>query len=490
MTTLPPPGRLYGAMNTRESIYVSPLTGRYASLAMQELFGERRRCSTWRRLWLALAEAQAQLGLPISRRQLAQMAAHLDDIDFARARAHESRLRHDVMAHVHAFGEAAPLARPVLHLGATSQDIVDNADLVLMREALGIIRADLVNVIDALAAFARKHRSLPCLGFTHYQPAQMTTVGKRAALWCADFLRDLADVEWRMENLEFRGIKGATGTQASFLALFGGDERKVRRLERLVARKMGFARVASVTGQTYSRKIDAAIAQALAGIGASAHKFCNDVRLLANLKELEEPFESEQVGSSAMAYKRNPMRCERATGLARFLMDLAASPLHTAAEQWLERTLDDSSNKRLAIPEAFLAADAILRIVLNIARGLVVYPATIAAHVKAELPFMATENILMAAAAAGGDRQDLHERLRRHSQDAARQVKELGKPNDLLERLRDDEAFANVDFREVLDPRAFVGLAPRQTREFLALEVAPVLRKRRRLLGDKGELRV
>ena len=477
-------------MSRERNIYVSLLTGRYAGPAMQELFSDQRKFSTWRRLWLALAEAQKELGLAVSERQLKQMAAHLDDIDFARAERYERDLRHDVMAHVHTFADAAPLARPILHLGATSMDIVDNADLVILREAMEIVRADLVNVIDALSRFARKHRALPCLGFTHYQPAQMTTVGKRAALWCSDFLRDLDDIEWRLEGLEFRGIKGATGTQASFLALFGGDHRKVARLEQLVARKMGFTRIAAVTGQTYSRKVDAAVAQVLAGIGASVHKFCNDVRLLANLKEIEEPFETSQVGSSAMAYKRNPMRCERATGLARFLMDVSASPLHTAAEQWLERTLDDSSNKRLAVSEAFLTADAILRITLNVARGLVVYPATIAAHVAAELPFMATENILMAAVAAGGDRQDLHERIRLHSREAARQVKQLGRPNDLLDRLKADDAFARVDWRAVLNPAAFVGRAPRQVEEFLASHVAPVLRKHRPLLGEKSELRV
>jgi adenylosuccinate lyase len=479
-------------MTSQEQIYASPLTGRYASLAMQELFSEQRKFSTWRRLWLALAEAEAELGLPISPKQIRQMAEHLDDIDFAAARKYESKLRHDVMAHVHTFADAAPAARPIIHLGATSQDIVDNADLVLMREAMRIILAGLAGVVEALAGFARKHRRLPCLGFTHYQPAQMTTVGKRATLWCSDFLRDLADIEWRLDNLEFRGIKGATGTQASYLELFGGDEAKVRRLEQLVARKMGFSpsRISAVTGQTYSRKIDAAVAQVLAGIGASVHKFCNDVRLLANLKELEEPFETSQVGSSAMAYKRNPMRCERATGLARFLMDVSASPLHTAAEQWLERTLDDSANKRLAMSESFLAADAILRITLNVARGLVVYPATIAAHVRAELPFMASENVLMAAVKAGGDRQALHERLRVHSQEAARQVKELGRPNDLLERLKSDPAFARVDLRKVLNPAAFVGRAPRQVEEFLKSHVAPVLRKHRKLLGQGSELKV
>jgi len=477
-------------MESPPDSYVSPLGRRYAGAAMRELFGERRKFTTWRRLWLALAEAEKQLGLEITDEQLRQMAAHLADVDFAKAADYERRFRHDVMAHLHAFADAAPLARPIIHLGATSNDIVDNADLVLMREAMDILIAGLANVIDALGAFAAKHRDLPCLGFTHYQPAQMTTVGKRAAMWCSDFVRDLRELEHRLENLEFRGVKGATGTQASFLALFDGDHEKVKQLDRLVAEKMGFEKIAAVTGQTYSRKVDAAVAAALAGIGASVHKFCNDVRLLANLKELDEPFEATQVGSSAMPYKRNPMRCERATGLARFLMDVSASPLHTAAEQWLERTLDDSSNRRLALPEAFLAADAILRITLNVARGLVVWPATIAAHVAAELPFMATENILMAAVKAGGDRQELHERIRGHAQAAAKQVKEAGGPNDLIERLKKDKAFAAVDVDAELAPSGFVGLAPRQVDEFITAEVEAVRRRYAKVLGQDAELSV
>jgi len=477
-------------MEDRNRSYVSPLEGRYAGKEMRELFGAQRKFSLWRRLWLALAEAQRELGLNITAAQIEQMADHLDDIDFASAEQHERKLRHDVMAHVHAFGDAAPQARAIIHLGATSQDIVDNADLILMREAMRLLCGGLANVIDALAAFALKHRDLPCLAFTHFQPAQLTTVGKRAALWCADFIRDLRDLEHRLQELEFRGIKGATGTQASFLALFDGDHEKVTRLDLLVARKMDFDKTCRITSQTYSRKVDAAVAQALAGIGASVHKFCNDVRLLAHRKEIEEPFEASQVGSSAMAYKRNPMRCERATALARFLMDVSASPLHTAAEQWLERTLDDSANKRLAMTEAFLTADAILRITLNVARGLVVYPATIAAGVRAELPFMATENILMAAVKAGGDRQELHERIRRHSQAAAERVKMHGEPNDLLERLKADNAFSAVNIDAVLDPDAFVGRAPRQVDEFLAADVAPIREQYARVLGQGSELSV
>ncbi len=477
-------------MEDKRNTYSSPLEGRYASAAMKELFSDQRKFSTWRRLWLALAEAQKQLGLDITDAQLAEMAKHLDDVDFAKAADYERKFRHDVMAHIHAFGDVAPAAKGIIHLGATSQFVVDNTDLIIMREALGILACELANVIDALGKFATKHKSLPCLGFTHYQPAQMTTVGKRATLWCADFVRDLREIEYRLENLEFRGVKGTTGTQASFLALFGGDHAKVKQLDKLVAEKMGFSKTFCVTGQTYSRKVDAMIAMSLAGIGATVHKFCNDVRLLANLKEMEEPFESSQVGSSAMAYKRNPMRCERATGLARFLMDVAISPLHTAAEQWFERTLDDSSNKRLAIPEAFLAADAILQIVMNVAGGLVVYPATIAAHVRAELPFMATENILMAAVKAGGDRQELHERIRVHSLAAAEQVKMHGRANDLVERIKGDKAFKAIDVDALIKPEDFVGRAPQQVDEFIADEVEPVRKKYAGRLGAKSELKI
>jgi adenylosuccinate lyase len=344
--------------------------------------------------------------------------------------------------------------------------------------------------MDALADFAAEHRDLPCLGFTHLQPAQMTTVGKRATLWCADFVRDLRDLEYRRDNLTFRGAKGTTGTQASFLMLLDGDHEKVKRLDEVLANKMGFDKTLPVTGQTYTRKIDAEIAQALAGVGASVHKFCNDIRLLAGMKEIEEPFEATQVGSSAMAYKRNPMRCERATALARFLMDIAASPLHTAAEQWLERSLDDSANKRLAMSEAFLTADAILAISLNVARGLVVYPATINAHIQAELPFMATENILMAAVQAGGNRQELHEKIRVHSQAAARQVKAEGKGNDLIERLKGDEAFTSIDIDALLDPAGFIGRAPEQVNEFIAAEITPMRKRYADALGAGGELKV
>jgi adenylosuccinate lyase len=475
----------------RHNTYRSPLETRYASRQMQELFGDQLRIATWRRLWLALAEAQKELGLAsVTDAQLDQMRAHLEDIDFDQAEEYEQKLRHDVMAHIHAFGDVAPLARPIIHLGATSQYVNCNTDMIVMRRALEILRGRLVNVIDALAAFAARHRDLPCLAFTHFQPAQLTTVGKRAALWCMDFIRDLRDIEYRLDNLEFRGAKGTTGTQASFLALFAGDHDKVKALDRRVAEKMGFTKLAPVTGQTYSRKIDAAIAQVLAGVAASVHKLCNDIRLLAHRKEMEEPFEKTQVGSSAMAYKRNPMRCERATALARFVMDVSASPLHTAAEQWFERTLDDSANKRLAMSEAFLATDAILLITLNVAQGLVVYPAVIAVGVAAELPFMATENILMAAVAAGADRQEIHERIRVHSLAAGEQVKLHGKPNDLLARLQADAAFANVDIDSAMKPEDFVGRSPQQVDEFIASEVAPVRDKYKSLLGQQANLRV
>jgi len=470
--------------------YQSPLVTRNASPEMCRLFGPRHRIATWRRLWIALAEGQRRCGVRISARRIAQLRQAADRIDFAAAARHEKRLRHDVMAHLYAFGDAAPQARGILHLGATSAYVVDNADLIIMRDALELIRDWLVNVIDAVARFAQKHRSLPTLGFTHYQPAQLTTVGKRAILWCYDFVRDLEEVETRLERLRFRGLKGATGTQASYMELFDGDEGKIDLLEAYVARQFGFGRVEPVTGQTAPRKVDAQVAAALAGIAAGVHKFANDVRLLSNLREMEEPFEEHQVGSSAMAYKRNPMRCERATGLARLVISLANSPLQTAAEQWLERSLDDSSNKRVSIPEAFLATDGMLRIVTNVVRGLVVYPQVIAARVAAELPFLATENILMAGVAAGGDRQELHERIRRHSQAAAEQVKLHGRPNDLLDRLAGDPAFADLDVKKVLEPKAYVGRAPQQVAAFVKEFVTPIRRKYRRALGRKCELNV
>ncbi|MEK6677258.1 MAG: adenylosuccinate lyase [Planctomycetota bacterium] len=471
-------------------LFRSPLVTRYASREMAELFGERHRVRTWREIWLALAEAQRKAGLRITQSQLQELRRTIDRIDFDRAAKHEKRLRHDVMAHVHAWGDLAPRARGVLHLGATSADIVDNADLMIMRDALQLIAVWLANAIDALAAFMEKYRSLPALGFTHYQPAQPTTVGKRAALWCADFVRDLGEIDQRLRELRFRGIKGATGTQASFLKLLRGDARKVISLENEVARSCGFDRIEPITGQTYSRKIDAQVVSTLGQIAASVHKFANDIRLLSNLKEINEPFEESQIGSSAMPYKRNPILCERATGLARFVISLVPSALQTAAEQWFERTLDDSAHKRLCIPEAFLATEAMLRIVSHVARGLVVFPPMIAARLRAELPSIATENILMAATSAGGDRQELHERLRRHAIAAADRVKTEGVESDLLDRLKSDPAFANIELDRVLDPVAYVGRAPEQVQDFLRKIVTPIRRRYADDLGREIELDV
>jgi adenylosuccinate lyase len=458
--------------------YESPLVTRNASPEMLRLFSPRHKFTLWRRLWLELARCQRELGLVrITPEAIAQMEGSLEDIDFESAAGWEKRLRHDVMAHVHTFAEVAPAAKEIIHLGATSQFVVDNADLIIMRDAMKLLVGRLASAIDSLGNFAEQWKDLPTLGYTHFQPAQLTTVGKRAVLWAQDLVIDLEELEHRISTLQFRGVKGTTGTQASFLTLFDGDHAKVEALDRMVTERFGFAKSFAVTGQTYPRKVDAQIVSSLAGIAASVHKMCNDIRLLAGMKQMEEPFEEEQVGSSAMAYKRNPMRCERATGLARFVISLASSPLQTAAEQWFERTLDDSSNKRLAIPEPFLAVDGCLLIMCNVTRGLVVYPKTIAAAVMAELPFMATEEILMAAVRRGGDRQILHEVIRRHSQAAARQVKELGKGNDLLERLSKEPSFAGMNFTSLLDPRQFVGRAPEQVTQFLREIVAPIREK-------------
>ena len=457
--------------------YDNPLTSRYASSEMSALFSDQRRFSTWRRLWVVLAEAERELGLPISEQQIAELRAHTDDIDFDKAAAYERKLRHDVMAHVHAYGDLCPAARPIIHLGATSCYVTDNTDLILIREGLHLTARRLAAVIDRLARFAADHRGLACLGYTHLQPAQPTTVGKRACLWAYDLALDLAEVEHRLATLAARSVKGTTGTQASFLALFGGDHAKVRALERRVAEKLGFATSYAVTGQTYTRKVDSQVLDVLSGIAQSAHKIATDLRLLASRKEIEEPFEADQIGSSAMAYKRNPMRSERVCGLARFVISLQSSAANTAAVQWMERTLDDSANRRLVIPQAFLAADAILILLENVASGLVVYPRVIARNLREELPFMATENLLMAAVQAGGDRQELHERIRRHSQDAARAVKEEGRANDLLDRLAADPAFAQVNVSSALDPAHFVGRAPQQVDEFVAEVVEPIRRR-------------
>ena len=477
-------------MAENASIYTSPLVERNASKEMAELFGPQKKFGTWRRIWLELAKAERKLGLKISQAQIAEMARHLDDINFKKAAEYEKKVRHDVMAHIHTFAEAAPKAAPIIHLGATSCDIADNADLIIIREGLQITAGKVAAVINLLARFAKKYKAMPTLGFTHYQPAQLTTVGKRATLWCYEFAMDLNEVEHRLDTLPFRGIKGTTGTQASFLALFDGNQNKVDRLDKMVAAAFGFKNICAVTGQTYQRKIDTLAINALASIAQSAQKLCTDLRLLANLKEIEEPFEKSQVGSSAMAYKRNPMRCERVTALSRFVLSLATSPAMTASQQWFERTLDDSANRRLVIPETFLAVDGILEILTNILDGLVVYPRVIASHVAAELPFMATENILMAAVKAGGHRQAIHEKIRQHSHEAAAQVKQLGEPNDLINRLKADAAFVKVDFAKVLNPKDYVGLAPHQVDEFIKQVVTPAIRKYRQQLNRKVDLHV
>ncbi len=471
-------------------LYTSPLVERNASEEMARLFGAQKKFGTWRQIWLELAKAQKKLGLDIKQSQIDQMAGHLNDIDLKKAAAYEKKFRHDVMAHIHTFADAAPKAEPIIHLGATSCCITDNADLIIMRQALQMTAVKTAAVINLLGTFAKKYRTLPTLGFTHFQPAQLTTVGKRASLWCYEFVMDLQEIEHRLDTLPFRGIKGTTGTQASFLALFNGNHNKVKLLDKMVAAAFGFKNICAVTGQTYQRKIDSLIVNCLASAAQSAHKLCNDLRLLANLKEIEEPFEKSQVGSSAMAYKRNPMRCERVTALSRLVLSLASSPPMTASEQWLERTLDDSANRRVVIPEAFLAVDGILEILINVLNGLVVYPKVMAAHVAAELPFMATENILMAGVKAGGNRQRLHERIRQHSHAAAEQVKEFGKRNDLIDRLKADDAFAKVDFKDVLDPKAYVGRAPQQVDEFIKDVVKPALRKYRGKFNKTTDLKV
>ena len=478
------------AIDPSHERFDSPLVTRYASREMSRLFSPAEKFRTWRRLWVALAEAEKELGLDISDEQIAQLRGRQDDLNLDRAAELERDLRHDIMAHVHAFGEQCPAAMPIIHLGATSCDIGDNADLLAMKAALELLVGRLVTVIDRLARFAAEHKALPTLGFTHYQPAQLTTVGKRACLWLWDLVMDVEALDYLHANLWFRGIKGTTGTQGSFLRLFDGDHDKVRDLDRRVAEKMGFEYVYPVTGQTYSRKVDSQVMAALSGIAQSAHKFANDLRLLANLKEIEEPFEKSQIGSSAMAYKRNPMRAERMTSLARVLMALEPAAAATAAEQWLERTLDDSAARRIVLGEGFLAADAILILYQNIVEGLVVYPQMIGRHIAEELPFMATENILMAAVQAGGDRQALHESIRRHSQDAARVVKMEGKANDLLARLKSDPVFAAVDIDAELQPSRFIGRAPEQVDEFLEAYVQPILEANKDLIGARADVNV
>ena len=478
------------ANDSKYQNYVSPLVERNASKEMAELFGAQKKFGTWRRLWLELAKAQKKLGLPIKQNQIKQMARRLDDIDFRRAADFEKKFRHDVVAHIHTFARVAPKAAPIIHLGATSCYVGDNADLIIIREALQMTAGKLAAVINLLGKFAKKQRELATLGYTHFQPAQLTTVGKRATLWCYEFVLDLQEIEHRLETLPFRGVKGTTGTQASFLELFEGKHSKVKQLDKAVASAFGFKNTCAVTGQTYQRKIDTLVVNCLASVAQSAHKMCNDLRLLANQKEVEEPFEKSQVGSSAMAYKRNPMRSERVTALSRLVLSLASSPAMTASVQWFERTLDDSANRRVVIPEAFLAVDGVLEILTNVLDGLVVYPKVIAAHVEAELPFMATENILMAGVKAGGNRQELHEKIRLHSHAAAAQVKQFGKPNDLINRLKVDIAFREIDFEKVLNPKNYIGRAPQQVDEFVRTIVEPIRRKYRKYLSRKVELKV
>lgn len=472
--------------------YVSPFSERYPSQAMQYLFSPDKKFRTWRKLWIALAEAEMELGLPITEEQINQLKTHAEDINYDVAKAQEALVRHDVMAHVHAYGVQCPDAKGIIHLGATSCYVGDNTDLIVMKEGLDLLRKKLVNVISVLADFADTYKDLPTLGYTHFQPAQPTTVGKRATLWISDLVMDLEDLNYISGQIKLLGSKGTTGTQASFLELFQGDHKKCKKLDKLIAKKMGFKECVAVSGQTYSRKVDSRILNVLAGIAQSAHKFSNDLRLLQHLKEIEEPFEKNQIGSSAMAYKRNPMRSERMASLANYILTDALNPAITASTQWFERTLDDSANRRISISEAFLAADSILELYHNVASDLVVYPRVIEAHLNAELPFMATENIMMKATSAGGDRQELHERIRQHSMEAARRIKEEGKPNDLLDRIAADPAFGltREQLDALMDPKGFTGRAANQTEEFLEEQVAPLLIEYRKLMGMSDEIKV
>ena len=472
--------------------YVSPLSERYASKEMQYIFSPDMKFRTWRRLWIALAETEKELGLNITQEQIDELKAHKDDINYDVAKERERQVRHDVMSHVYAYGVQCPKAKGIIHLGATSCYVGDNTDIIVMFEALKLVQKKLVNVIAELSKFADKYKEQPTLAFTHFQPAQPTTVGKRATLWTQEFLMDLEDLEYVMSTLKLLGSKGTTGTQASFLELFEGDQETIDKIDPMIAEKMGFKNCYPVSGQTYSRKVDTRVLNILAGIAASAHKMSNDIRLLQHLKEVEEPFEKSQIGSSAMAYKRNPMRSERIASLSRYVMVDALNPAITSATQWFERTLDDSANKRLSIPEGFLAIDGILDLCLNVVDGLVVYPKVIEKHMMAELPFMATENIMMDAVKAGGDRQELHERIRELSMEAGRTVKVEGKDNDLLERIAADPAF-NLTIEELqksMDPSRYVGRAKEQTTAFITKTVQPVLDAHKEMLGMTAEINV
>lgn len=472
--------------------YQNPLESRYCSDEMLYIFSPEKKFTTWRQLWIALAEIEKELGLDITDEQIQELKDNATNIDYDVAAAYEKKFRHDVMAHVHAYGDVAPSAKAIIHLGATSAFVGDNTDLIQIRDGFQHIKGQLINVIDGLGKFARQYKDLPTLGFTHFQPAQLTTVGKRATLWLQSVLLDLEELEFRIDTLRFRGVKGTTGTAASFKELFDGDYQKVKTLDKKLSERFGFKNVFAVSGQTYDRKIDAQALELLSNIAQSAHKFTNDLRLLQNLKEIEEPFEKNQIGSSAMAYKRNPMRSERIASLAKYVMSLASSPAMVAATQWFERTLDDSANKRLAIPQAFLAIDAILIIWNNILDGLVVYPKIIEKHIAEELPFMATEYIIMEGVKNGGDRQELHEIIRTHSMEAARQVKMEGKANDLIERIIADDN-VKIDKEklvELLDPKNFTGFASEQTEEFLKDLVDPIIAENKELLGAHTDLKV
>lgn len=472
--------------------YESPLCSRYASEEMQFLFSADMKFSTWRRLWVALAESEQELGLSITNEQIAEMKSHISDINYEAAAAREKEVRHDVMAHVYAFGLQCPTAKGIIHLGATSCYVGDNTDIIVMTEALRLVKKKLVNLINELSKFAMAQKDQPTLAFTHFQPAQPTTVGKRAALWLYDLVLDLEELNFRIDHMKLLGSKGTTGTQASFLELFEGDHEKVRELDRKIAQKMGYTDCQPVSGQTYSRKVDSYVLNTLSGIAQSAMKFSNDLRLLQHLKEVEEPFEKHQIGSSAMAYKRNPMRSERISSLARYVIADAINPAITASTQWFERTLDDSANKRISVPEAFLAVDAILSLYINVVDGLVVYPKVIEQRLWKELPFMATENIMMHAVKKGGDRQELHERIRVHSMAASKRIKEQGLENDLIDRIAADPIFGMTkdEILHILKPENFTGRASRQTEEFIAEYVRPILEENADLLGISIEINV
>lgn len=472
--------------------YESPLCSRYASDKMQFVFSPDFKFSTWRKLWVALAESEKELGLAITDEQIAEMKAHTEDIDYDREAEYEKKLRHDVMAHLHTFAELCPKAKPIIHLGATSCYVGDNTDIIQMKEGLLQIKRLLVNAISVLTDFAEKYKDVPTLAYTHFQAAQPTTMGKRATLWLQDFIMDIERLDFELSHLRLLGCKGTTGTGASFLELFGGDENKVVELEKLIAEKMGFESCMPVSGQTYSRKIDSYVLNVLAGIAQSACKTATDIRLLAHLKEFDEPFETNQIGSSAMAYKRNPMRCERIVSLSRYVLNDAKNPADIASTQWLERTLDDSANRRLSIPEAFLATDAVLTLTINVVSGGIIYPKVMEKHLNEELPFIATENILMDAVSRGGDRQDLHEAIRQYSQKAAAHVKLEGKDNDLIDMLLEDKRFGltKENLKDILDVRRFIGCAPHQTEEFINKFAKPVIEKNKDLLGLRAEINV